>query len=226
MNFTLIVPAAALPKEGQYEMPRIFMPDHEGIMHCVKAILGLNPENFSDIIFTVLKAHAEKFDIDKLLELQFKRLGLKKARIFILDNPTKTQAETLYKTIKENKISGPVFFKDADSYFEAEVYPENGVAVCPLESLPLVDPRNKSYVAVDDMQHITNIIEKRIVSNLFNAGGYCFYETEDFLKAYEEYSPLGHIYLSHLIYGMLLNGNTFRPIHINKYEDFSICNFK
>lgn len=222
MKFNLIVPAAGLPKEGKTKMPKIFNLDDEGIMLCVRSILGVNPGQFDNIVFTILKSHVDSFDIDTLLNLQFKRLGLYNARIFILDSPTGTQAETICKTITDCELEGALFIKDADCYFEAEVYPENGVAVCPLESLPLVDPRNKSYVAVDDMQHITNIIEKRIINNLFNAGGYCFGNIEDFLKAYNEYSYLGNIYLSHLIYGMLLSGKTFRPITVSRYMDFSL----
>lgn len=222
MPFTLIIPAAGNPKEGSKEMPHIFMPDTEGIMHCVRAILGLETEKFSQIVFTVLRSHVEKFDVDTLLKLQFKRLGLSNAELLILEKPTKTQAETIALTVEKCEITGPVFFKDADNYFDAEVYPENGVAVCPLESLPLVDPRNKSYVAVDDMQHITNIIEKRVINNLFNAGGYCFSDVRDYMEAYKEYSQLGNIYLSHLIYGMLLEGHTFRPIETSNYHDFNL----
>lgn len=221
MNFSLIVPAAGNAKEATL-LPKIFMLDNEGVMLCVKSILGIKPETFSDIVFTVLRSHVQRFDVDTLLKLQFKRLGLHNARIVILEDPTRNQAETIATTIRRCNIEGPVFFKDADCYFEAEIYPENGVAVYPLENLPLVDPRNKSYVAIDDMQHITNIIEKRIVSNLFNAGGYCFEDVKDFLSAYENYISLGNIYLSHIIYGMLLDGHIFRPIKIDNYKDWNI----
>lgn len=140
----------------------------------------------------------------------------------LLDKPTATQAETIVRTISQEKITGSVFIKDADCFFSAEVLPENGVAVYPLEQLELVDPRHKSYVAVDDMQHITNIIEKRVVSHLFNAGGYCFEDIETFLKAYDKCASLGSIYLSHLIYAMLLDGESFRPIQVKKYNDWNI----
>lgn len=222
MSFSLLIPAAGIPKGGDSLMPRVFMPDAEGVMLCVRAIMGLNLEAFNRIVFTVLKSHVEKFDVDTLLSLQFKRLGIKNAEILVLDQPTNNQPETIYKTIKATGIEGAVFFKDADCFFEAEVYPENGVAVCPLESLPVVDPRNKSYVAIDDMQHITNIIEKKIINNLFNAGGYCFADVTDFIEGYEKYASLGNIYLSHIIYGMLLDGHTFRPIETRNYKDWNL----
>lgn len=223
-KFSLIVPAAADKPEYAGKMPYMFAPDSDGVIFCVKAIMGLNLEAFDNIYFTILRKHAEAYDIDKLLELQFKRLGLEKAKIVVLDNPTSTQAETVVETIQRENITGSIFIKDADGYFSAEVFPENGVAVYPLEQLNLVNPRNKSYVAVDDMQHITNIIEKRIVSNLFNVGGYCFENVEDFLEVYSTHAELGHIYLSHLIYSMLLEGYTFRPVKVTEYNDWNIVN--
>lgn len=221
-NFSLIIPAAADKAEYEKLLPKIFSPDKEGVMKCVKSILGLNLECFGNIYFTILRKHAERYDIDVLLDLQLRRLGLDKAKIVILDEHTSTQAETVAKTIEIEKIEGAIFIKDADSFFNAEIFPENGVAVYPLEKLELVDPRNKSYVSVDDMQHITNIIEKRVVSNLFSVGGYCFENVNDFLEVYRQHKDLGAIYLSHLIYSMLLNGNIFRPIRVSDYIDFNL----
>ncbi len=219
---SLIVPVAADKPEYDGVMPRAFGLDDDGGMYCVKAIMGLNLATFGNIYFTVLRKHAEAYDLDTTMPLQFRRLGLSNARLVILDEPTATQAETIVRTVEAEGITGAVFIKDADGYFRAEVYPENGVAVFPLEHLDLVDPRNKSYVAVDDMQHVTNIIEKRVVSNLFNAGGYGFEDIGDFLAVYDRYKSLGHVYLSHLIYAMLLDGHAFRPIKVTDYNDWNI----
>lgn len=221
-NFSLIVPAASDKGTDAGMMPRIFTTGKDGVLMCVKSILGLNLDAFDNIYFTILREHADAFDVDSLLQLQFRRLHLDNVHLVILDEPTATQAETIVRTIERQKISGAVFVKDADCFFRAEIYPENGVAVYPLEQLELVDPRHKSYVAVDDMQHITNIIEKRVVSHLFNAGGYCFEDVGKFLKVYDKYSSMGQIYLSHLIYAMLLDGELFRPIQVKEYNDWNI----
>lgn len=221
-NFSLIVPAAADKPEYAGLMPNIFRMDNDGVMLCVKSITGLNLEAFDNIFFTILRKHAEAYDIDKLLALQFHRLGLEEAKIVILEEPTATQAETIARTIDSEHIEGAIFIKDADGFFRAEILPENGVAVYPLEKLELVDPRHKSYVAVDDMQHITNIIEKKVVSHLFNAGGYCFEDAAKFVDIYNQHKNLGTIYISHLIYSMLLNGYIFRPISVSHYADWNI----
>lgn len=221
-NFSLIVPVAGDKAEYASAMPYVFAPDKDGTMLCVKAIKGLNLNVFDSIYFVILRQHADRYDIDKLLDLQIKRNRLHNAKIVVLDHPTDTQAETIAATIQKEGIYGSIFIKDADGFFSAEILPENGVAVFPLEQLDLVDPRNKSYVAVDDMQHITNIIEKRVVSNLFNAGGYCFEDVDEFIDAFNRYRHLGHVYLSHLIYALLLEGHTFRPIKVTDYSDWNI----
>ena len=222
-NFNLIVPVAADKAEYDGRLPHVFTPWHDGILLCLKAITGLNIDVFDAIYFTILRKHVASYDVDQLLRLQFNRLGIEgKAKIVILENATNTQAETIVRTIEKENISGAIFIKDADCYFRADAHPENGIAVFPLENLDLVDPRNKSYVAVDDMQHITNIIEKRVVSHLFNAGGYCFENVTDFLDTYNAHRHLGHVYLSHLIYAMLLDGHSFRPIPVTEYNDCNI----
>ena len=81
--------------------------------------MGLNLESFDNIYFTILRKHAERYDVDVLLSLQLRRLGLNKAKIVILDEPTFTQAETVAKTVEQEKIEGSIFIKDADSYFNA-----------------------------------------------------------------------------------------------------------
>ena len=65
-----------------------------------------------------------------------------------------------------------------------------------------------------------------MVSRFFSAGGYCFEDAAEFCRYYErlkEYSPL---YLSHIIYSMLLDKKIFRPIEIDDYQDWSVPNVK
>ena len=192
-------------------------------MFCVKAITGLPLSEIKDIYFVILREHEERFMLSEQLSMQFRKQGLTNAHVTILDQPTTSQAETVAQAIRLNDIKGIVFIKDADCYFTTdEILPQNGVAIYALENLPLVDPQHKSYVAVDDMFYVTNIIEKRVVSHFFSAGGYCFEDAQEFCRYYDrlrDYSPL---YLSHIIYAMLLDKKIFRPIQIDDYQDWSI----
>lgn len=216
---TLIIPAAADKQEYQNGLPYIFGPDKDGVSICIKSILGLSLEKFDSIYFTILKKHDEQFSVSDLLKLQFKRMGINNAQVVVLDEPTADQAETVYQTIVKENIVGSIFIKDADSYFKTEMPDVDGVAIYPIESLEILAPKDKSYVAVDDMYYITNIIEKSLVGHFISAGGY-FVKVLEFVKYYTKLRSIGKLYLSHIIYSMLLDKTTFRPMMVEEYKDW------
>ena len=222
MSFSLIVPAAANKEIYKEQIPPIFRLSERGLANCIEAVLDINSGQFSCIYFTILRQHDEKYGIAAMLRMQLDRVGLSQAKIVILNNPTSSQAETVYQTICQEHISGPIFIKDADSMFSADIIPQNGIVVYPLEKLSQVNPQHKSYVAVDDMQYITNTIEKRVIDHYFNAGGYCFEDASVFCSYYERYVGQSGLYLSHIVYAMLLDKHIFRPFIANRYKDLEL----
>ena len=219
MNFSLIVPAAAHKEDYSRRMPRVFRLNAKGIPLCVEAVMGLDLQQFSDIYFTILRLHDELYGIAAMLRIQLDRVGLQRVRIVILDKPTSSQAATICQTIEKESITGTIFVKDADSYFRADILPQNGIAVFPLERLEQVNPQHKSYVAVDDMRFVTNTIEKRVIDHFFNAGGYCFEDAQNFISYCQRYADMQGLYLSHIVYAMLLDRHIFRPFMADDYKD-------
>ena len=218
---SLIVPIAADKQEYESHIPFVFRMDDSGMMYCLKAIQGLELSAFENIYITILRKHDELFGISGMLKLQIERLKQKNVHICILETPTRNQAETIYQTIKQEKISGAIYIKDADGYFKSEIVVQNGVAVCPIEKLPVLNPQHKSYVKVDNLFYITNIIEKRVISHLINAGGYCFEDATLFCEYYERVSKTNEkLYLSHIVYSMLLDKIDFRPTIVENFEDW------
>lgn len=218
---SLIVPIAADKPEYESHIPYVFRMDDSGTMYCLKAILGLELSAFEHIYITILKKHDVQYGVAGMLKLQIERLKLRNVDICILEQPTRNQAETIYQTIKQEGISGAIYIKDSDGYFKSEVVVQNGVAVCPIEKLPVLNPQHKSYVNVDNLFYITNIIEKRVVSHLINAGGYCFENAEQFCSYYERISKMNEkLYLSHVVYAMLLDKIDFRPTIVSDFEDW------
>lgn len=218
-KFSLIVPAAADTSDDT--LPYVFNLNNKGVMLCVDAIRGLNLEIFDDIYFTILRKHVEKFSVDEMLKLQFRHLNLKNVHIVILDEPTISQTETLYQTIKKANIKGSIFIKDADGYYDAEVKRDNSVAIFPLEQMDIVNPKNKSYVSVDDMYYITNVIEKKVIGHYFNAGGSCFEDATIFCEYYKKLrAEFPKVYVSHIIYQMLLDRYKFRPTEVKNFTDW------
>ena len=220
-RFSLIIPVAADNNSHPEYLPYVFSLDSSGIMLCIRSIQGLNLEAFDDIFFTILRKHAEKFFLDELFNLQFKRLGITNAHLIILNEPTQSQTETVYRSIQMENIQGGIFIKDADGFFKGDVRKENGIALYPLEQMSIVNPRNKSYVAVDDMYYITNVIEKKIIGHYFNAGGSCFEDANDFCRFYLKLSRVhSKVLISHIIYQMLLSKYSFRPIEVDDFIDW------
>lgn len=221
MPTSLILPVAADKEEYKGEMPYLFRLDRKGIMICLAAIKGLELDKFDGVYITILKKYNDIYKLEDLLDLQFRRLGIAdKAHVVELETPTKSQPETVYMTIKKCAIKDGVFVKDADSYFETEMSVENSVCIYPLDYLNRVNPQNKSYVNVDDMYYITNIIEKRILGRDFSAGGYFFENADDFCTLYEGLLGYAPLYISHIIYAALLKGITFRPVRVRNYKDW------
>ena len=220
MSSNLIVPVAADKPEYSNKLPYVFALGEDGIIVCIKSVLGLPLDRFDNIYFTVLRKHDDLFYIADSLRMQCKRLGLVNVKIVILDEPTRDQVETVFMTIQQERISGSIYIKDADCYFESKEEIRNGVAIYPIEELEMLDPRDKSYVAVDDMYYITNIIEKSVIGHYISACGYAFEDCDVFCKYYTSLRHYDRLYLSHIIYAMLLDKKTFRPFLVKNYEDW------
>ena len=215
-NYSLIVPAAADKK-----CPLAFQTGATGLFKCIEAIQGLPVEAFDNVYYTILRKHLQYVDNGLAIVRQLNLMNISDPRVVVLDESTSSQPETIARTIAAEHISGGIFIKDADSFFSCHVLRQNGVAVFPLEELDWVNPQDKSYVTVDDSSFVTNIIEKRIVSHLFSAGGYSFANADDFVRQYESLSNEKGLYMSHIIYKMLLEGKIFRPIEVVDYRDLN-----
>ncbi len=222
MKFNLIIPIAADKPEYRDSMPYLFDLGSDGIMLCVKSITGLNLDLFDNIYFTILKKHSEQYFLKEMFDIQFRRLGIKeKTHVVELNESTKNQPETIYQTIQEMQIVGSVMIKDADSFFTCKLLQQNSVCVFPLDAMQRVNPQDKSYVNIDEMYYITNIIERKIISKDFCSGGYIFEDAYYYAKKYIQLSTMNPLYLSHIIFSMLLDDNiNFRPIQVKEYQDW------
>lgn len=221
MKFSLIIPIAAYRSEYEKTMPYVFSLNKDGYSLCVEAARRLDVSKFDAVYFTTLKEYDNKYCVSDFLRLQFKRLKWSNAKVVLLENRTSSQPETIYETIKSENITGSIYIKDADCSFVSEVNPQNLIATYQLEKLQWVDPQNKSYVDVDDGYYVTNIIEKRIISHNFCAGGYSFENVDDFTHYYDMLKDEPGLYLSHIIYAMLLDRHIFRPNEVADYKDFN-----
>lgn len=221
MSYNLIVTAASNPSKSKMSPPYWIDRHPNGNLMIFEAINGLNLEVFDKIYITILLEHQNTYQILEKLKWQFSKYNLQdKLKVVVLGQPTSNQPETINLTIEQADIKGGIMIKDADNHFSCTPYPDNFVSTFPLDELDLVNPSGKSYISLDDSSFITNIIEKKIISRWFCSGGYGFKEAQQFQTYYNQLKTQKPLYVSHIVYAMLLDGFNFRPIPVSNYLDW------
>ncbi len=222
--FDLIMPVAGGSTRFQGTRPKWLLTHPEGNLMFYEALRGLPLEKFDRIFITCLQQHDEQFHCAQAIRNQMAKHGLTdKLQIIVLPEATKHQPETVAKTLRLGNITGAFVVKDSDNYFELEAEPGNFVSVADAYKLP-ADGRmnlfNKSYVSRDDHQVIVNIVEKQVISNLFCTGAYGFASSAEFLTYYDKLSHESNLYLSHVIYSMILADHNFFARECTNYLDW------
>lgn len=228
MNHNLIIPAAGLSSRFANVRPKWMLTHPSGDMMLISGIRGINLDVFTNIYFVFLKKHIDEHfkSIENLynaFKIQLSQTYFDKLKIIILDNPTNSQPETIVKAIKQENITGTIFLKDCDDYFEVDLnnnLDDNFICVYNLGKAKKIHASNKSYVTVNDLGLITNIIEKKVISDTFCCGGYGFKSAEEYVKTYESIKEYENLYTSHVIYKMILDSSFFRIKDVDNYYDW------
>lgn len=219
--FSLLIPVAGKSSRFPDMRPKWLLTMPDGKLMVEKSVEHIDLERFDRVIITCLREHLEKYASEELLALSFEAATGVVPEFVILDKPTSSQSETIYKTLNDANVEGGFFIKDCDNMFRAEPEPVNSVATINLSDVGLIDAKNKSYVELDSVGHVTNIIEKEVISNEFCCGGYGFENAEEFNRAFLEIGGRDEeIYVSHVIYHLLLGGADFRAVPCDSYVDW------
>lgn len=177
-------------------------------------------------IVTILREHVKLLGSCDALVKAFSDRGLS-IDVCVLDVSTRSQSQTIARTIEAFGVSGPVFAKDCDNVFCVDVTPErddeNFVCVADLTDYDSVNAKNKSYCVVDDDGFISVVKEKQIVSTKFSVGGYFFSSAQGFVSVADYLDKeflKDEIYVSHVINRMIGCGHVFRSRKVNGYVDW------
>lgn len=217
----LILPAAGQSSRFPRMRPKWMLTHPSGNMMLIEAIRGLNLEAFKEIHVGFLKEHLEEYLCLEGVKEQFAALGvLEKLHITIFDHPTGSQPETIAQLLQKNAIKGPIFCKDVDNYYSADVQPGNSLGVFSLGHTQYINPSNKSYAILDHVGKVQNIVEKKVISEFFCVGGYGFDSADLFLKYYDDLKDQQSLYVSDLIFKMLLDNVLFNALHTKDYYDW------
>ena len=206
----LIIPAAAYKKKYEDFIPEIFMLNMFGEMNLIHNMKGLPLDDFEKIYITINKQVDDIYHIKKMIETQLSDLEISEYTEVIVIDKTKNVVETIVKTLEQipNYNDCGIFIKDADaSFIINELNSENTVYTYMLEDVIEINPSSKSYVATTSDDVIMNIIEKRVISSEFCAGGYYFDDVRHFINLCEDVEEYDKLYLSNVIYYDILRNN-------------------
>ncbi len=220
---TLIIPCAGKSSRFPDVRPKWMLTHQNNKPMVVDSITKIS--GYSEIVIAILKEHDKKYDAAAGLTKAFSDAGYK-ITVVILPEPTSSQAETIYKTIKQANITGSILVKDCDSQFSLNIntIPRgNFVCTAALEDFDEINPSSKSYIKSSNTGTIEAIKEKQIISSQFSMGGYGFECAKEFSEAYVNIVThfLGkEMYVSHVIDSMISNGFVFWNTHVKDCKDW------
>lgn len=214
---SLILPVAGKSSRYPNVRPKWMSTHPNGGLMITESIKGLDLSFFDNVYLVCLKEHEKKYKFKKGVEKEFSKLQIKNFKIVFLNKPTESQPETIARAIQKEKIKGFFCTKDCDNFFETEVIEDNFLSVSNLNNHALLNPCNKSYVDVDENGIVKNIIEKQVISSDFCTGCYGFRDASKFLTSYNKIKKYKNLYVSHVIFNMILHNENFL---ITKSENF------
>lgn len=216
----LILPVSGLSSRYPGLRPKWLLTHPNGNLMVAESIRGLKPECFDEVVVVCLEEHCREYGAAAALEKQFLKTGLlEKLRVTVIER-SESQPHTVYQALVRHAVDGPIFIKDSDNYFQADPRAGNVVCYVPIGDLMSVNAANKSYVLLSEDGVIQNIVEKRIISSTFCAGGYGFADAGDFITAFERIRDLEGLYISHVIYQLMVDGRAFHGHRVNGFVDW------
>jgi len=223
--YDLIMPVAGGSTRFAGTRPKWLLTHPQGNLMFYEALRGLPLAKFDRIFLTCLKEHDERFNCVQAIRNQTAKYGLgDKVKTIVLPEPTRHQPQTVAETIRRGEITGPFVIKDSDNYFELDIdEPVNFVSVFDAYQLPPdsgVNVFNKSFVEQNEHHVITNIAEKQVISRMICTGAYGFASATEYLKYYDQLQAEPNLYVSHVIYSMILDNHNFFARECRNYLDW------
>lgn len=220
---TLIVPAAGKSSRFPGMRPKWMLTQPSGLPMVLDSLLGLDMTDVGRIVFVFLAEHVRTHGValDRLLD-RARSLFDCDIAVVKLAVPTRSQPETVAWAIESAEITGPIFVKDSDNRFVcgSPLPSWNSVAVHDINSLDLIHVANKSFVEFDENGIVSNIVEKRVISQHFCVGGYSFADAARFVSAFRALENDENLYVSHVIFKMMLDGELFFKTDTRDYVDW------
>jgi len=225
-NRNLILPVAGRSSRFPNMMPKYLLEDPSGHFMLTKSIEGISPNSFDQIVIVALLEHEERYHFSEALVRDIVEefdADPKACKVILLENSTNSQAETVALGIRNANISGSLLIKDCDNFFildQSNYKDRNFLAVGNLHNEGEINAGNKSYVSIAESGVVQNIVEKHVIGNLFCAGAYYFSNVKNYISSYEKVKNIDDLYVSHVIYQSIIDGELFFTNEVKGYLDW------
>lgn len=216
----LILPVAGQSTRYPNMRPKWMLNHPNGNLMLVQSFYQWDLKNVECIVVICLRQHVDQYNVQNMLSKQFEKLGLLDKLQIIVIEQSNSQPHTVYQGLLKADISGPIFIKDSDNYFSCSPKEINEVCFANISDYDRQNVGNKSYIVMNELGSIVNIVEKRIISDSFCTGGYGFASAGDYIRTYEKLETVPGLYISHIIYQMMLDGIIFSGSRVSNYLDW------
>jgi len=220
---SLIIPVAGQSSRYPGMRPKWLLTMPDGSLMIEKSVALFDLSKFNKIIIIALKQHVTKFTSQKILNNILKKNISKKINLILLEKSTTCQAETVMRGLKLAKLKGGILIKDADNIFDQKISKKNlnQISVINTKKIDLIDAKNKSYISFDKLGKVTNIVEKKVISDYFCNGAYEFKSSIEFIKYAQNCLKISKdVYISDVIYSMILDNHSFSYTEAFNYIDW------
>lgn len=224
----LIVPCAGKSTRYGLNKPKFLLTHPDGKLMIQKSLESIELNQFERIIITIIDDQITGYNSELILKQVFNGQEVLKFEICVLSDYTNSQSETVYKTLSKMNIKGSFAVKDSDNKIELnEAFDVNKNFVVGLNINEMGKDINrlqsKSFLKINSQGIITNIVEKKVVSENICVGLYIFRDHLSYINSYIELSKqsFGELYLSHIISHLILTKKeVFEFKNTMVFEDF------
>jgi len=214
----ILLPIAGKSLRFPNMRPKWLLTNPNGNLMLVDSISDFETDNIENIFVIYVREHEIKYKFKRGIIENFEKYNLHNKINFIeLNDFTKDQVETIEYGLKNINKNIPILIKDCDNKFYFDISKLNKNYICYSLLNDNISAIGKSYITLDEFNIITNIVEKKIISNTFCCGGYFFKNSNDFLNFTFD---ADNRYISDIIFNMMLNNNHFEGIKVNDYVDW------
>ena len=232
---TVVVPAAGRSSRFPGTRPKVYLSNPNGLLMVVDALRGLNLDRVDRILIGVLREHLDQYcsgTADGILECvgKMNKTIEKITEVIVIESETRDPVETVECILVQGQVTGAIFVKDSDNYFECTVAPLNHVVTLKIDrsnESNIFNVASKSFSFCSKDNTISNILEKVIHSSLCNVGGYGFADSSLFLEKVREIrnarslvAQVPELTMTNVIWSMMLTKETFYSVDSANYQDW------